>query len=125
MMKQDEKRYSIQRVNDTLHMKNEEICEKHTTKKKEITDAQKVKALRDGTCTISTTYRTMRNLTLQTTLEKAVDFSEIENEDSFDRKSYDKEHKKNMAKANKVKDAIMSEDESIARKLMKEFCKGY
>lgn len=118
-MDQNQKRYAMQRIEQSMNSKVDAAKDKHSKKTKGVSDTDKVQAVRNGN--VSLKYPSSR-ITLKTTVADAFDFSDLEPRDVLDVAAFKKEERAIRSAASKVKDEIMLGDGKKAIALIRKFC---
>ena len=118
MMKRDQQRYAMIRIDEALRDKLGDARATHTTPVKQPTAMQKREAIKRGAVGLK-----RHGWSLSTPIEDCYSFDGLQGEATTDEAAYRKEARKLRERASKVKDEIMLGDEAKALKLIREFCK--
>ena len=116
-MNQQQRKYSVSRVEEIFLLKSEELREKHTKEGKTLSGEEKVKALKSGKFKIKPD---IKNLDSYSYITRVFDFTG-EKKSVFNQALFDKEVKTLRKEKSKILDEIMLGDEENALRLIKEF----
>lgn len=114
----DQRKYAMGRISEISTAKLIEVRKRCTTEGSGPTDWVKLRAIRDYNVEL------LRDVTLDTPLREAFDFSDLSPEDVVDEENLHDAQESIRAQVAVVKDAVMFADATEALRLLKEFAES-